>query len=98
MEAENTFLQQTGDPVMAHQIALRVLENLRHQQALSLAYFDCFWLFAVLALALVLLVPFMKRSVAEKGGISLRNPDRGTPRGATTPTPPGIRVHTTAVR
>jgi DHA2 family multidrug resistance protein len=35
--------------------------------AASLAYFDDFWLFAVLALGLVLLVPLMKRSVAEKG-------------------------------
>ena len=36
-------------------------------QAQSLSYFDVFWLFAVLAVALVVLVPLMKRSVAEKG-------------------------------
>jgi DHA2 family multidrug resistance protein len=48
-------------------MALQSLSNLRDQQATSLAYFDDFWLFAVLALALVLLVPLMKRSVAEKG-------------------------------
>jgi DHA2 family multidrug resistance protein len=37
------------------------------EQALSLAYFDVFWVFAVLALALLPLVLFMSRSVAEKG-------------------------------
>ena len=49
------------------QMALQSLEDLRLQQASSLAYFDDFWLFAVLALGLVFLVPLMKRSVAEKG-------------------------------
>ncbi len=48
-------------------MALQALANLRQQQAASLAYFDDFWLFAVLALALVPLVLLMKRSVAEKG-------------------------------
>jgi hypothetical protein len=43
------------------------LENLRHQQASALAYFDCFWLFAVAILAVTFVVLFMKRSVAEKG-------------------------------
>ena len=37
------------------------------QQAASLAYFDIFWLAAVLALVLIPLVLLMKRSVAEKG-------------------------------
>jgi len=41
------------------------LENLR--QSLALAYFDCFWLFAVAMLAVTLVVFLMKRSVAEKG-------------------------------
>jgi DHA2 family multidrug resistance protein len=61
------FLEQTGDAAASAQMALQSLENLRLQQASSLAYFDDFWLFAVLALGLVCLVPFMKRSVAEKG-------------------------------
>ncbi len=61
------FLQQTGDPAASQQMSLQMLDNLREQQASSLAYFDDFWLFGVLALALVCLVPFMKRSVAEKG-------------------------------
>ena len=37
------------------------------QQAASLAYFDVFWLFAVLAVGLVFLVLLMKRSVVERG-------------------------------
>ena len=61
------FLQQTGDAAASAQMALQSLEDLRLQQASSLAYFDDFWLFAVLALGLVFLVPLMKRSVAEKG-------------------------------
>jgi len=48
-------------------MTLQALANLRQQQAASLAYFDVFWLFAVLAVALVFLVLLMKRSVAEKG-------------------------------
>jgi DHA2 family multidrug resistance protein len=48
-------------------MTLQTLDNLRQQQAVSLAYFDVFWLFAVLCLGLVLLVLLMKRSVAEKG-------------------------------
>jgi DHA2 family multidrug resistance protein len=46
---------------------VQALENLRQQQAESLAYFDVFWVAAVLGVALVFLVLFMKRSVAEKG-------------------------------
>lgn len=67
MGAQQFFLQQTGDPALAQYRMWQILEKLRDQQASSLAYFDCFWLFAVLALALVLLIPVMKRSVAEKG-------------------------------
>ena len=61
------FVQQTGDPARSQQLTLQSLDNLRQQQAASLAYFDVFWLFAVLSLGLVLLVFLMKRSVAEKG-------------------------------
>ncbi len=63
------FMQQTGDPARSQQMTLQTLDNLRQQQAVSLAYFDVFWLFAVLSLGLVLLVFLMKRSVAEKGEI-----------------------------
>ncbi len=61
------FMQRTGDPARSQQMTLQTLDNLRQQQAASLAYFDVFWLFAVLSLGLVLLVLLMKRSVAEKG-------------------------------
>jgi DHA2 family multidrug resistance protein len=61
------FLQRTGDPSRSQLLSIQALDDLRQQQAASLAYFDVFWLCAVLALALVVLVPLMKRSVAEKG-------------------------------
>ena len=66
-QAQARFLQQTGDPAAAQQLAWQALANLREQQASALAYFDCFWLFAVAMLALVVVVFLMKRSVAEKG-------------------------------
>ncbi len=65
-KAHAFFLQQTGDPVAAQQLAWQQLENLRQQQASSLAYFDCFWMAAVLTFAVAFAVLFMKRSVAEK--------------------------------
>ena len=61
------FLQLTGDPVASQQLAWQELANLRQKQAASLAYFDSFWMFAMLTLGLVLVVLLMKRSVAEKG-------------------------------
>ena len=61
------FLQQSGDPVTAHQMALQSLDNLRQQRALTLSYFDSFLVFGALATALAIFVLFMKRSVAEKG-------------------------------
>src|SRR5258706_8345291 len=66
-QARGVFLQQTGDPSAAQQLAWQALENLRQQQASSLAYFDVFLLLAVVTLALLPLVLLMKRSVAEKG-------------------------------
>jgi MFS transporter, DHA2 family, multidrug resistance protein len=61
------FFQQTGDAAESQQMALQALSNLREQQASSLAYFDVFWVAAVLGVALVPLVLLMRRSVAEKG-------------------------------
>src|SRR5262249_46893442 len=66
-QARALFYQQTGDAAASQQMAVQALENLRQQQAASLAYFDVFWVWAVLGVALVFLVPLMKRSVAEKG-------------------------------
>lgn len=61
------FLQQTGDPAASQKMTWGVLEELRQQQAASMAYFDDFWVFAVLAIVLAFLILLMKRSVAEKG-------------------------------
>ncbi|MBN9488987.1 MAG: DHA2 family efflux MFS transporter permease subunit [Alphaproteobacteria bacterium] len=71
--AVGSFIDQTqkqfdtGDPVASQQLAWQALENLRQQQASALAYFDCFWIFAVVTLVLAFVVLLMKRSVAEKG-------------------------------
>ena len=67
-QARGVFLQQTGDPVAAQQLASQALENLRQQQASSLAFFDVFWMAAVLTFVVAFAVLFMKRSVAEKAG------------------------------
>jgi DHA2 family multidrug resistance protein len=66
-QAQRVFLQQTGDPVAAKQMALQSLANLREQQSMALSYFDVFFILAVAAGALIALVFFMKRSVAAKG-------------------------------
>jgi DHA2 family multidrug resistance protein len=66
-QAQARFLQQTGNPAAAQQLAWQALANLRHQQSSALAYFDCFFLFAVAMLVLIVVVFVMKRSVAEKG-------------------------------
>jgi len=65
--AQALFSRQIADPVAARQLGLQELENLRQQQASSLAYFDCFLMFAVLTFALVFVALFLKRSVAAKG-------------------------------
>jgi DHA2 family multidrug resistance protein len=62
-----THFQETGDAPGSRLLALQDLANLREQQAASLAYFDVFWVAAILGVMLVVLVPLMKRSVAEKG-------------------------------
>jgi MFS transporter, DHA2 family, multidrug resistance protein len=61
------FMQRRGDPARSQVMTVQALDNLRQQQASSLAYFDVFWLCAVLGVVLVFLVLLMKRSVAEKG-------------------------------
>jgi DHA2 family multidrug resistance protein len=65
--ARQLFLLRTGDAAKAPLLGLQTLDDLRQQQSASLAYFDVFWLCAVLGAALVGLVLLMKRSVAEKG-------------------------------
>ena len=66
-QSRESFLQWTGDPARSQQLGVQALDNLRQQQAASMAFFDVFWLCAVLSAALVVLVLLMKRSVAEKG-------------------------------
>jgi MFS transporter, DHA2 family, multidrug resistance protein len=66
-QAQPAYLQQTGDPAAAQQMALQSLSDLRDQQALALSYFDCFLIFAVVSVILAFMVLLMKRSVAEKG-------------------------------
>jgi DHA2 family multidrug resistance protein len=61
------FYQRIGDPVRSQLLGLQSLDDQRQQQAAAFAYFDVFFLCAVVALVLVVLVPFMKRSVAEPG-------------------------------
>ena len=61
------FFHLTGDPAASQQLAWQQLANLRQRQAASLAYFDCFWIFAALTLGLVLVVFLMKRSVTQRG-------------------------------
>jgi DHA2 family multidrug resistance protein len=62
-----SYYQQTGDGPGSWLRALQELADKRQEQAASLAYFDVFFLCAVLGVGLIVLVPFMKRSVAEKG-------------------------------
>ena len=66
-QAQAFFFQQTGDLPTSRTMALEALQNLRNQQALSLAYFDVFWISAALSAGLVFLVLLMRPSVAEKG-------------------------------
>jgi DHA2 family multidrug resistance protein len=61
------FLRQTGDAAGSVQRTVAALAERRQEQAAALAYFDVFWVCAVLGAGCVLLVLLMKRSVAEKG-------------------------------
>jgi DHA2 family multidrug resistance protein len=57
----------TGDAVTTTAVAEQIIDNLRQAQATSLAYFDVFWVFAVVAVVLIAPVFLMRRAVAEKG-------------------------------
>jgi DHA2 family multidrug resistance protein len=61
------FLQRTGDAALSLKLSLQAMQDARNQQASSLAYFDIFWSAAAVSILLVLLVPLMRRSVAERG-------------------------------
>jgi DHA2 family multidrug resistance protein len=66
-QSQAALFHQTGDPALARRMSWQLLDDLRLQQASSLAYFDVFWVCAAMAACLVVLVLIMKRSVAEKG-------------------------------
>ena len=66
-QGQSYFLQQTGDSPFSRQMTLYALQQTRNAQALSLAFFDVFWVCAAVAIGLVFLVFLMKPSVAEKG-------------------------------
>ncbi|EAQ78511.1 MDR family MFS transporter [Blastopirellula marina] len=65
-DAHAYFYRLCGDSALADKMALQTLSNERARQAASLAYFDDFFIFAVVALLLIGLVLLMKRSVAAK--------------------------------
>lgn len=68
VEQLTSYFQAAGyDPVTAHQMALTEVYQLLQNQAVSLSYFDLFWLFAVAALCVAPLVFLMRKSVAGKG-------------------------------
>jgi len=54
--AQARFLQQTGDPAAAQQLAWQALENLRPQQASAQAYVECFGYSPSLMLAVMVVV------------------------------------------
>jgi DHA2 family multidrug resistance protein len=58
------FQQLTGDPAAARSMAWAAIDQIRQAQALSLAYFDCFHTFAILAVCLIPLVALMRKSVS----------------------------------
>jgi DHA2 family multidrug resistance protein len=67
VQGREFFLQHFGDAAAAQKMALQALQNVRDQQATSLAYFDIFWSSAAISVGLVLLVLLMRRSKAVKG-------------------------------
>jgi DHA2 family multidrug resistance protein len=65
--AKGFYYTVTGDPVTSESMAISAVDQLRQQQSLLMAYFDGFYLFAVLAIMIVPLAILMKKSVAEPG-------------------------------
>ncbi|GAA4435957.1 MDR family MFS transporter [Bremerella cremea] len=67
--SQSIYHRASGDLVGAHLQALQTLADLRQQQALSLAYFDLYWIAAIFAMAMIPLVLLMKPSVARKDSL-----------------------------
>jgi MFS transporter, DHA2 family, multidrug resistance protein len=66
-QGQQFFLQHTGNGPLSRQLSLDFLDQIRQQQALSLSYFDVYWVCGVVGAALVFFTFLMRRSVAEKG-------------------------------
>jgi len=64
-ETGRFFTHVTGDPVRGPLMGLRALRLVRDQQAYAQAFLDCFWVFGVIALAIIPMAFLMKRSVPE---------------------------------
>ncbi|MBX3389449.1 MAG: DHA2 family efflux MFS transporter permease subunit [Phycisphaeraceae bacterium] len=64
---QRIFMTQTGDPVASRFMAYQLMANMRDRQATAMAYFDIFWVAAVLASSLLFLVLLMKKAPTEKG-------------------------------
>jgi len=59
------FTRVTGDPARDQLMGLRAICLVRDQQAYAQAFLDCFWVFTLIALAIVPLTLLIKRSVVE---------------------------------
>jgi MFS transporter, DHA2 family, multidrug resistance protein len=66
-QGQSFFEASTSDPVGSREMALQAIDNLRQQQAETLAYLDGFYIFAIISLAIIPLALLMRRSVAEPG-------------------------------
>jgi len=66
-QGQSFFDVSTGDPATSQAMTLQAIDNLRQQQAGTLAYLDGFYVFAILALGIIPLALLMRRSVAEPG-------------------------------
>ncbi|MBL8885032.1 MAG: DHA2 family efflux MFS transporter permease subunit [Phycisphaerales bacterium] len=64
---QKLFMTTTGDPVAARMMAYQLMANMRDRQATALAYFDIFWVAAVLAISLLALIAMMKKVTVPKG-------------------------------
>ncbi len=64
---QRVLARHSADVVMARKLALGAIERVRDAQASALAYFDIFWLSAVLSACLVAMVLLMRSSKAAQG-------------------------------
>ncbi|MBV8318470.1 MAG: DHA2 family efflux MFS transporter permease subunit [Planctomycetaceae bacterium] len=65
------FLARRGDPGLAHRQGLRMMYQFVQQQAAAVSYLDMFWLFAMLAFAVIPLAFLMKRSTSDADSLAV---------------------------